>query len=131
MAFSCTAGPECSTSIIGEHNIPVDMRDYRPVLLGVDTEEICFHIYNRYRQVKSINRKRLIPLVHAEYIRDTETANRIRESIVKEVAGLIYDLIYTTYCVATNSFKRNDLKKLECVYLSDIKPYGETYKFFS
>ncbi|HOL21812.1 MAG TPA: NPCBM/NEW2 domain-containing protein [bacterium] len=110
------------TALIGETHIPVNLKDYNPVLLGTDIEEICFHLYNRYRQVKSANRKKLIPLVQAEYLKDTEAVYKIKKSIIKEAGELVYDLIYTIYCVATSSFRKTDLKKLERIYLSDIKP---------
>jgi len=110
------------TSLLSEQTPAIDLCRYKPVLLGTDTEEIIFHLYHRYREVKSANHKLLVPLVQSYYRKDAKGEQTIRGHIGKKVAELTYDLIYTIYCFASSDFRRSEVKRLEKVYLSDIKP---------
>jgi|GEM_PF-1681547 len=110
------------TSLLSEQSPATDLCGYKPVLLGTGIEEISFQLYHKYRALKSANRRLLVPMVQAYYKKDKAGEDEIRCRIVQAVAELTYDLIYTIYCAATSDFKKLELKSLQCVYLSDVKP---------
>ncbi|HOL67549.1 MAG TPA: NPCBM/NEW2 domain-containing protein, partial [bacterium] len=116
---NCLATP---TSLLKEECPEITLSEYRPRLLGTGVEEVCFHLYQRYRQVKSLNRKRLVPLVQACYRGDKLAEREIRRSIALSVAELTCDVITTIYCVATSHFSNSGLKQLARVSLTELKP---------
>ena len=101
-------------------DFPMDY--YKPVLLGTSNEEVAFHLYQKYRATKRKNRRMLIPLIQASYMKDEKKEMAIREKIGKSTAELTVDLFYTIFCILTENYKKRDIEQLRKVCLPDIIP---------
>lgn len=96
-----------------------------PVLLGTSVAEVAFLLYSRFYKAQVYSRKRLIPLLESIYEGNTKKTEQLSSEIVSNCIQLCADVTHTIFCLAFKKFLQRQVKALERVYLSELKPIWE------
>lgn len=110
-----------------EYPFFLNIRKYRPFLLGTTQPEAIFHLYSRL--VSKITRIRfyLIPLVEGVYRNKKKQIQKNQSFIILEGAKLVADVLYTIFSLTFNRFKKNQVDVLKKIHLEEISPIEKPY----
>ncbi|MFH2069072.1 MAG: NPCBM/NEW2 domain-containing protein [Candidatus Omnitrophota bacterium] len=99
-----------------------DLRGYRPKLLGTSILEAVFNLYQRYCEVITHNRLRMVPIVLHTFSGRRNQANSMRSEVNKTSAQIVADALHTASCIAFSRFEKQQVKYLKKIHLNSLKP---------
>lgn len=110
-------------SLLADESTPdIQLKGYKPRLLGTSLAEAGFHLFHRFMNVKNNNRRLLIPLIQNIYAHNKSKEKHIRQEIGIKVGKILLDLFHTVFCLAQKRFQKKDIFYLTRIDVTELCP---------
>ena len=124
--------------LLEQGNIGVDLRSYKPQLLGTSPAEATFNLVERFNPMVRNARSQIIPILHGIFDHNDAKVNEGRLRAATMDAEVVADALYTLLSIAKSRFDPDEVATLKVRDLSSLTPleviaqsYFPQFTFFS